>query len=215
MTAFPQRPSLPRLTTHLALFLAFTACVWIVGSTSAHAQSQSGASKSMNISAFAAYINSDPDYGSLRNNGGMVGVDFSRYFHQKTEVSFEVRGVYTSGQIVDERSILGGLRFSRAYQRYHPYADIMAGNTQIDFNVRPSPNYSHDSAFALAYGGGVNIDVARNFQAMIDFQEYSLNFGSNGTQPGNADFTLTPTFFTIGVVYRIPFRPHNRQSDKH
>jgi hypothetical protein len=179
-------------------------------SRAARAQSDATATRTTALSAFGGYTNSDSDYGEKRNSGGTVGVDFTRYFRWRVVPSFEIRGNYTTGPDLKQESILFGPRLQMDLHRFHPYANVLYGATKIIFQSPQDPDYTYDVAPTISVGGGVDIDVTSHFQAKIDYQEEFMNFGPNGTQPNNADFTLTPTLLTVGVVYRIPFRARNR-----
>jgi hypothetical protein len=172
----------------------------------AQAQQSASASKSAEISAFAGYTDINSDYGT-RNKGVTLGADYTRFFHFPVVPSFEVRGNYTSGLGVTEESILFGLRLEAPFRRrFHPYATFLYGGTKIYFNFPPSPTYTYDQSSATSIGGGIDVDVAHNFRAKLDYTQQFENFGPNGTLPNNANFTLTPAGFTGGVVYRIPFK---------
>jgi hypothetical protein len=205
-----QRKSLQRVTLLFLFLLAV-----LSASRAAHAQAQASATRTAELSAFGGYTNSDSDYGRFRNNGGTIGVDFTRFFGWRIAPSFEARASYTTGIELKQASMLFGLRVQGGFKRYHPYGDFLYGATKITFQFPPSPRYIQDTASTVSYGGGVDIDLVSHFQAKVDFQGEYMNFGPNGTQPNNADFSLGPTLLTVGVVYRIPIRPHNKQSDKH
>jgi opacity protein-like surface antigen len=175
-----------------------------LGAAPAHAQQEGSASKSAEISAFGGYTNINSDYGS-RNNGITLGADYTRFFHFPVAPSLEVRANHTTGTGLTEESILFGLRLEPAnFHRFHPYATVLYGGTKILFNVPPTPTYTYDQSSATSIGGGIDFDVTHNFRAKFDYQQQFEDFGPNGI---HQDFTLTPAGFTIGVVYRIPFKP--------
>jgi hypothetical protein len=189
------------------LIVSFFALAAFSIAPAAQAQRSASASKSAEISAFAGYTNINSDYGT-RNSGVTLGADYTRFFHFPVVPSFEVRGNYTSGLSLTEESVLFGLRLEAPFrQRFHPYATLLYGGTKIYFNFPPSPRYTYDQAPATSIGGGIDVDVAHTFRAKLDYTQQFENFGPNGTQPNNANFTLTPAGFTVGVVYRIPFKP--------
>jgi Outer membrane protein beta-barrel domain len=197
-----------------SLFFLFLLVVLSEG-RAARAQADPTATRTAALSAFGGYTNSNSDYGRYRNTGGTVGVDYTRYFRWRVIPSLEIRGNYTTGPDLKQGSILFGPRLQMDLHRFHPYADVFYGGTKIIFQFPPAPGYTYDIASTVSVGGGVDIDVLSHFQAKIDYQKEFMNFGPNGTQPNNADFTLTPSLFTVGVVYRIPFRARNfRSRDK-
>lgn len=170
----------------------------------ARAQQMSTVSKSAEISAFAGYTDINSDYGT-RNHGITIGGDYTRFFRFPVVPSLEVRGNYTSGIGITEKSILFGLRLEAPFRRrFHPYGTFLYGGTRVDFKFPPTPTYTYDQASAFSVGGGIDVDVTRNFRAKLDYQQQFEDFGPNGI---HNDFTLTPAGFTVGVVYRIPFKP--------
>ncbi len=165
-----------------------------------HAQAHPTASKNMDISAFGGIINDNPDYGPQRNTGIAFGASVTRYFGWRVAPSLEARYTRTTGTYINERALMGGLRIQTDFHRFHPYADFLGGVATIHFDVPPSPGYTDDHAPVYAYGGGVDIDIVRRFQLKVDYQAETMSFDRN--------FSIAPRPLTIGVVYRIPFRPH-------
>ena len=76
-------------------------------------------------------------------------------------------------------------------------------DSRVQVIAAPNPNYTYDQSAAFSLGGGVDIDVTRNFRAKFDYQQQFEDFGQNAF---TNDFALTPNGFTVGVVYRIPFK---------
>jgi opacity protein-like surface antigen len=179
------------------------------------AQSLPAASKSADISIFGAFTYGSPDYGDAHDFGGTVGANFTRYFRWKVAPSFEIRANRVNGTVMDQESAFGGLRGQMEFSRFHPYANVLYGDSKIFFHFPPSPTYTMDTATGWSVGGGVDIDAIRHFQVKIDYQNEFFNYGRNGTLPGNAEFTLSPTRFSVGVTYRIPIRPHTKQANNH
>ncbi|MEO7029468.1 MAG: hypothetical protein ABI147_08690 [Acidobacteriaceae bacterium] len=167
------------------------------------AQGLPTASKTIDISVFGGYLTENPDYGPTRNKGFFVGANATRYFHWPVAPSLEVRYNRTTGQYINDSSFVGGPRIQvDLFHRFHPYADFLLGIDSIHF-VRPfDPTFLNDSAIVYDLGGGIDIDLVRNFQLKLDYQGQTANFGSG--------FSLAPRPLSIGVVYRIPFRPNTR-----
>ena len=182
------------------------------------AQSKATADKAADISVFAGYQYTNPDIGKStdRGNGVTVGVDFTRYFKSRFVPSIEARGTYASAPFATESTALGGLRLKvDLRQKFHPYADFLIGGGRIVFTTPPAAGYTRDTSIVYSYGGGIDIDVHKNFAAKFDFQEQSWNMGPSPSVTGvfGANFTLAPMVLTVGVNYHIPFRPHIRQDD--
>jgi hypothetical protein len=169
------------------------------GLAGAHGQAMSTASKTMDISAFGGFLNVNPDYGRPRNDGVAAGVDVTRYFGWKVDPSLEFRFNDSSGPYITERSYLVGVRLQSDLRRFHPYADFLAGVGSIHFVKPLDPTYTHDSSPVYSYGGGVDIDLVRHFQAKVDYQGQTMSF--------DPYFSLAPRPLVIVIAYRIPFRP--------
>ena len=175
-------------------------------SVRAPAQATPAASKSVDFSAFGGYLHDLPDYGPFGNNGATFGVNVTRYFHFPVAPSLEARVNIAPGKTARESSYLFGVRAQgTVLRRFHPYADFLVGPGTIHFDVPPDPGYTGDNSTVYSYGGGLDVDVAHNFQAKVDFQYQSWNLGTN--------YTLSPSLTMIGIAYRFPFRAHNRQRD--
>ena len=195
-----------RSLTRTAMFMA-VACASLVLGSYAHAQQNAPqGTREGEFSVFGGYTHALPDYGPFGDNGGTVGVDFTRYFHRLFAPSVEARFNFNSGDTINETNSLNGLRLQADMHRFHPYGDFLIGAGHLTFKTPIPPTYVHDTAFAKSYGGGVNFDVSRYFQLKADYQFEQLNFGQNNLVPANHNFTLSPSYFTAGVVYRLPFR---------
>jgi len=184
-----------------SLLLAF-----LLGSVALSAQDAPTVSKASDIAVFGGYLNANPAvtfYPSERSNGVLFGADFTRYFHLPVAPSFEVRANFANGSYVNEHSYLGGLRVGGdIFHRFHPNGDFLAGYGSIFYNHPATPGYTHDNSLVYSYGGGVDFDVTRNFQGMVDFQGQSWNIGK-GTED-----KFSPSVFSVGIRYVIPFKPH-------
>ncbi len=196
-------------------FPATLLALFALASVGAHAQSMPGASKTAEISAFGGFAYSSPDYGQNRNKGFTVGADYTRFFGWRLAPSLEIRANRTTGDFMTQETFEGGLKAQTDFHRFHPYGTVLVGVAKIIFDVPVSPVYKEDRTVGYSLGGGVDIDLVRSFQAKVDYQAEFWNFGSNGTQPNNGDFSLAPKVLTVGVVYRLPLHPHKRQRDNH
>ena len=131
------------------------------------------------------------------NTGITLGGDYTRYFGWSAaglpiDPSLEIRGTYTKGQVVEERTAMAGLRVHTSIRdRYHPYIDLLFGLGVIDYAA--NSGYPQDHGLAYSLGGGIDIDLIRHFQLKLDFQEQSWNLGVNLQQvPSGGNYTLSP-----------------------
>ena len=201
----------PRHATSCATAFLAAAIAVIVAIAAPHARAQaiSTASKSASIDIFGGFVDTAPDYSDQRDTGGAIGVDYTRYFHLPVHIAVEARANSVSGSVVNERTVLGGIKLGRDYRRFTPYADFLIGIGTIKYAVPPIPGYTSDRGRTYSYGGGVDIPVYKTFSVKADFQLQSWNLGVNSiTRPQGGDYTLSPTMLTLGINYRIPFRPH-------
>jgi opacity protein-like surface antigen len=170
---------------------------------SAHAQTAPVAFKTSDISVFAGYQNLHPDYGTFRNNGFVVGADFTRYLAIRVDPSLEVRYNYATGKVGSEKSLEAGIRAQTDFKRFHPYLDLLGGVATVNFSrVYGNPTYTHSNGPTFSFGGGVDFDIYHNFQVKVDYQQQQMYFAQN--------ITLTPRPLSVGLTYRIPFSPINK-----
>jgi len=174
-------------------------------------------SKGMDLAAFGGYLNANPSYtgGSAypddRDSGVFLGADLTRYFHWPVAPSLEVRANLADGPFVDEHSYLAGVRVQGdIFRRYHPYGDFLAGYGSTYYHHPVIPGYNHDNSVVSSYGVGLDIDLMRHFQAMVDFQGQRWNIGNGGPVD-----KFSPSIFSIGIRYVIPFKPQISQQYVH
>jgi hypothetical protein len=172
------------------------------------AQAVATASRSAGISAFAGYINSNPEYGPDRDSGEAFGANYIQYLPHALSPSLEIRYNHTTGSYVNQNTFLGGIRLQYdGYSRFrvHPYVDVLLGRGTIHFNTNAPGNTSANSAI-YNFGGGVDVDLAHRFQLKADYQYQRWSFG----QPS---VPFTPNLLLIGLTYQFRFRGYTRQQD--
>ncbi|HVG27271.1 MAG TPA: outer membrane beta-barrel protein [Acidobacteriaceae bacterium] len=196
---------LRRPTALPSLLLVLLAALSFSAPRSLHGQALPIATRTADISVFGGFATGLPDYGPYRNNGGSFGVNFTRYLHLPVAPSIEARANFLNGKTVNERTYLFGVRAQGdLFTRLHPYANFLIGPGDIHFNFFNN-GYVGDNSTVYSIGGGADYDIARHWQAKVDFQYQHWKTGNN--------VTYTPTLTVIGVAYRIPFRPHFRQGE--
>lgn len=187
------------LTT--ALGLALTA---LAATPRAHAQASATASKANDISIFAGGTYSNPQYGPYYDKGFSFGGNIVHHVNRFVDPSLEARFNFTSGTDASERTYLVGLRAQTAVYRLHPYGDFLIGAGTLRFNLSNGQNYSAPSSTVFSYGGGLDIDVFRQYQLKLDMQQQHWLLGD---QPFN------PWIAMVGVTYRFHFRDFNKQGE--
>lgn len=197
------------------LALVFTLFAFAVPAVTS-AQSAPTASRSFVPSAFAGFTGTYTGLESSRNLAITAGADlgFRSFFGLLPSV--EVRGTYplVSGQVVGEKSILGGLRVQKRYRHVRPYADILFGRGELDYQsggfIVPAQNfrYIQSTSNVISPGVGVEVDATQHFALLLDgqFQHWNIPFstGSDPAVPGS----LYSKTGTIGVVYRFNWLQH-------
>ena len=162
----------------------------------ASAQASTTASKTQDISVFGGIEFANPEYGPDNNSGVAIGADFTRYFrHIPVQPSLELRANFNNGTYADEHSYLFGLRAGYQYSRFTPYIDFLVGPGSIHYPL--NVGYTDDNSIVYDYGGGLDIDLVRNFSLKLDLQQQRWNTDT---------FAFTPVVGIVGVTYHIPFR---------
>lgn len=197
----------PRITALLLFFLAAL--------TAAHAQNDPTASQYLRLSAFGGATGTYTGIDHARNLGITAGADlnFGRYFGLYP--SAEVRGTYPihDGGRDAERNILGGIKVEKRFGRFHPYADFLFGQGQINYfngrftNAAGTITYYQSTSKVFSPGVGVDLDVNHYFALKADFQEQRYDTPFNG-------YHAHAKAFTAGVVYRFDFNHHPHYSSK-
>jgi len=196
-----RKPSFKRLfllqvRTSRFVWLLTSCLLASAGTGAAHGQAVYAATHLQPFSVFVAGTRINPDYGLHSNNGFTVGADYTRRY-RFLNPSIEGRISHAGGENVGITSYMGGLRGEREYGRFHPYVDLLLGYGKITF-THPSGQYLEDNSTVFGAGGGLDYDILGNFAVKGDFQFESWKLGSGNHRQ-------TPTLFSIGIVYRLPF----------
>ena len=176
-----------------SVLLASCAILLALSAQGASAQATYTADRTNAFSVFGAATKLDTDYGRTEN-GFIVGGDFSHAirFHAILP-SVELRYTWSTGQVVTEDSIMGGLKLETKIHRFHPYGNILVGYGLINYvDVGQNDN-------TIAYGGGLGLDfdVTQHFALKVDAQEEIWHLGHTSN-------ALTPQMLSVGILYRIP-----------
>lgn len=198
---------------HCALVCIFAS---LASAVNTFAQSAPTASRGVIPSVFGGFSGTFTGLESSRNLAFTAGIDvgFHPFFGLLPAV--EVRGTYpiASGQIVGEESALGGLRVQKRFNRIRPYADILFGRGQLNYQnggfIVPSQDFRYVQSTSNVWspGIGAEFDLSPHFAALLDgqFQHWNIPFstGANPSSPGS----LYSKTGTIGVVYRFGWLQH-------
>ncbi len=160
------------------------------------------AAKTTGVSVFGGYSRTATDF-ETNTNGFTLGADLTRHF-SLLDASLEARYAHGGpGDVVSESNFAGGVKVEKYFHGFRPYVDFLVGEGNITFThpfVFPTGPYAKDNSIVYEYGAGLDYDVSRHFGVKIDgqLQRWKL---------GNANKPLSPDVITVGVYYRIPFRP--------
>ncbi|WP_035348097.1 outer membrane protein [Edaphobacter aggregans] len=203
-----------RLRPFLLILVALVVSLGGGGTASVNAQAVPTAARKAELSTFMTYTRLTPDYGPQQNNGVMIGVDcalFTRYLRYVTP-AVEFRMKFANGDTVDQKTYGGGIRVEKEFRgRFHPYANFLVSAGYINYNFKPPnilPNgkpYTSDTSVVYSYGGGLDLDMTPNFSARGEFLAENWSLG------GYTPTTLTPTMWSVGLKYRIPFGVRSRR----
>jgi hypothetical protein len=197
----PIRPVLSRIQTLALLILSFL----ILHSESLEAQGLPAASKEAAISFFGTYSRVNTDRSSQKDNGFTVGFAYTRYLHWLLTPSLEVRAKVATGATVSEKTFGGGIRVEHKFKNFYPYADFFGSYGKITFAnpVTSGPRYYYDDSTVYSTGAGLDYDITPTWAARFDYQFEHWHTGLKST--------FTPQIFSIGILYRIPFKPYPRE----
>ncbi|NYF79175.1 hypothetical protein [Granulicella arctica] len=180
----------------------------------AHAQADPTATQRLRLSAFGGATGTDTGLNSGKNIGITAGLDlgFRSFFSLRPSV--EVRGTYPidKGSVDSQKNFLGGLKVEERFGRFHPYADILFGRGQINYDGG-YPNASNtllvlrSVSNVISPGVGLDLDLTNHlaFKADAQIQRYETPVTTSGV--------LYSKPITLGVIYRFDFN-HRRHSSK-
>jgi opacity protein-like surface antigen len=161
------------------------------------AQALLTAQRSTEITPFAQLALVSPDWGPTNNLGYTVGIDYTHFIRSSfVQPSLEFRYTRANGVTVNERSYAGGFKLQTTVHGIHPYATILAGHGNIDFNYAlPNSNYHGDNSFIFAFGGGAEFNVTSLWRLRLDVTSQSWNTGTE---------SLSPLTLGVGIAYSLP-----------
>ncbi len=193
--------------SRIPIFAVLTLPFLILQSKSLEAQGLPTASKEAAISFFGTYSRVSTDRSSQKDNGFTVGFAYTRYLHWLLTPSLEVRCKIATGGTVSEKTFGGGLRVEHRFKNFYPYADFFGSYGKITFanpvTSVPGPRYYYDDSTVYSTGAGLDYDITSNWAARVDYQFEHWHTGFRNT--------FTPQIFSIGILYRIPFKPYPRE----
>lgn len=158
--------------------------------------------KTSDISVFGAFASNSTGFSNAPNAGLTAGMAFTRYLPTIVSPALEARATLTDGPDVRERAYIFGPRAQVLLaKRFRPYGDFMIGKGFIHFNHPGRGAELGDNAFVKSFGGGVDVDMYRTFELKADWQSEFWTVGLHDVRH--------PSVLTVGLTYRIPFRPWN------
>ncbi len=192
--------------SRISIFSLLTLLSLALRSKSLEAQASPTASKEAAISLFGTYSRVSTDRNSLKDNGFTVGAAYTRYINWFLTPSFEVRCTIAPGDTVGEKTFGGGIRVDHRMKRFSPYANFFASYGKITFThpntSGPGPPYRYDDSTVYSTGVGLDYYMTSKWATRVDYQFEHWNLGRNET--------FTPQIFSVGILFRIPFRPYPR-----
>ena len=174
------------------------------------------ASRAFEPSVFAGLSGTYTGLNASRNLGITAGVDVG--FHPCFGLlpALELRGTYPadSGAVVGEESFEGGLKVAKRIRRFRPYADILFGRGQLNYQhggfVVPAQDFEYiqSTSNVLSPGIGIETDLTPHFALLLDgqYQHWAVPFPPSGV--GTASGSIYSKVGTLGVVYRFGWLVH-------
>lgn len=192
----------------IALPLLFTISLSVLTASRLVAQAAPAAETGgLTLAVGAGLSDYDVDWGYGRMLGGTLWVDaeppLRPVWLHGLGAEIEARDIspnHSSTQPSNYRedTLGGGVTYTvHRYRSIRPYGKFLASYGSMDFETS-SPTYSHDSRTVYAPGGGLAVDLHRNFWARVDY-EYQF-------WPQLLGRTTDPQGFTFGVMYDLDHR---------
>ena len=160
----------------------------------AQAQATATADRSGSLQAGAGVSYASPDYGPKDTKGVSGYVDFDLTRHIGVEATVHIVSLITPTDIGEDTYLIGP-RYVYHYRRFNPYAKVLFGLGEFQYQYDYAPHY-HEGHGVFAFGGGLDIRATHrlNIRA-IDFESQHW--------PGFARNGLTPYVTTVGAAYRF------------
>ncbi|RXH57441.1 outer membrane beta-barrel protein [Granulicella sibirica] len=132
------------------------------------------------------------DYGERHLGGGVAWVDANPYWRVGIEGEARWLGYHSDNQVTESTYLVGPRVPILQHGAFEPYVKAMAGGARFTFPF----GYGNGTYFVVAGGGGVDVNVGRNWQVRaVDF-EYQrwpqFTFG-----------VLNPYGVSAGISYRL------------
>ena len=171
-----------------------------------HSQSSPTASKESIISVFGAYSLISTDREASRISGVTFGTDLSIYAPSGFVPSLEARVQIAPGSLAydGQNTYGGGIRIDRPIKRFVPYFDFLVSYGHLSF-TNPTTIYKHDNSVVYAGGGGLEYNLSTQWAARADYLFEHWDIGTTNNVLSGA---FSPQIVTVGIAYRIPFRPY-------
>jgi hypothetical protein len=199
---------LPRASRLLILF-TLAALAGIPG----HAAAQGGSTASRRItpSVFAGITSVQTGLDAGRNVSLTAGMDFELLPDHVLHPAIEYRGTYAiaKGNVDSLKTNLAGLKVSRPFRRFRPYADLLAGRGETTYanGGYQVPGklvfYTQSSSNVFSLGGGTEVFATGDIALKLDLQVQ--RYSSPVTASGHV-YSETGTL-GIAYVFHIGHRP--------
>jgi len=160
-----------------AFLAVFLLTAWLVPGRAAHAQAVPAAEAGgIRLSAGGTVSGYELGYGQVKIMGGTAFADFDtlRHFGVEGEIRWLTfhSAADQKGPAADETAstYMGGMRYSRFFGRFQPYAKGLVGIGQFNYPYK----LAKETDLVIAPGGGVDFRITRRIRwRAVDF-EYQL-----------------------------------------
>jgi len=183
----------------------------IIPAASSWGQADAGATRPLQLSAFAGGTGTYTGYDGGQNASITAGADlgFGNYTYHSLLPSIEIRGtepIY-NGHLNAYKHFLGGIKIERSipFHQFHPYVSVLFGRAEITYNppgrLNPAGTvlYQQTNSSMFTGSAGFDYDVKSwlAFKAELMAQHYDTPVTTSGTALG--------TSITFGAVYRFGY----------
>ncbi|HEX5282489.1 MAG TPA: hypothetical protein VFW30_00075 [Bryocella sp.] len=160
------------------LLILFTLAALVAAPRPGAAQGGSTASRRITPSVFAGITGVDTGLDAGHNVSLTAGIDFELLPDHIFHPAIEYRGTYAiaKGNVDSLKTNLAGLKVSRPFRRFRPYADLLAGRGETTYanGGYQVPGklvfYTQSSSNVFSLGGGTEVFATGHIALKLDLQ---------------------------------------------
>jgi hypothetical protein len=191
------RSMIQRATVFAIVFLSFRLL----------AQSVPTATQRLQLSTFLIATETSSGFQGAKHFDITSGGDITWLTIRNFNTGVEIRGAYPihSGSVINQKSVLAGLKLEYPKSKFRPYADLLVGRGRISYldggYIAGNVKYIRSDSAVLSTGIGCDLYFSHRFAMKVDIQHQSWD------SPAAYSSRITPGVVSIGGTYNFDFNP--------